>query len=100
MRSYERRTGRSIVVRYEDLVLEPAPTLTRLLGYLGVEAGAPVVERMLEAPAGGLPALADHRTAADPRTSIGRWRRELDDELLAACEEAFGPALETFGYRD
>jgi sulfotransferase family protein len=97
-RSYEERSSRSTLVRYEDLVLDPASTLRGLLEYLGVDQGEEVVAAMVEALAGELPALAEHRTAADPRASIGRWHRELTGELLEASERAFGPALATFGY--
>jgi hypothetical protein len=97
-RSFEQRSGRSMLVRYEDLVLDPAPALRALLEYVGVDHGEQVVAGMLEAVAEELPALAQHPTAADPRSSIGRWREELTGELLEACERAFGPALEAFGY--
>lgn len=97
-RSYARRSDRSIVVRYEDLVLEPAATLRTMLDYLEVGSGDEAIERMLAALAGELAELADHRTSQDPRSSIGRWRLELGEELARACEEAFGPALQAFGY--
>jgi hypothetical protein len=37
-------------------------------------------------------------TSETPEGSIGRWRRDLEPELAEACEEAFGGALEAFGY--
>jgi hypothetical protein len=97
-RSFEQRSGRSMLVRYEDLVLDPAPALSDLLEYVEVDHGDQVVAAMLEAVAAELPALAEHPTAAEPRSSIGRWKDELDGDLVEACERAFGPALETFGY--
>ena len=39
-----------------------------------------------------------HRTTADPRSSIGRWRHDLSPELQQECEAALAPALEAFGY--
>jgi hypothetical protein len=96
--AYARRSDRAIVVRYEDLVLDPGPALRGLLEHVGVESSEPIVGRMVDALASGLAELAEHRTAADPRDSIGRWQRDLGDELLGACDEAFGPALEAFGY--
>jgi len=96
--AYARRSDGAIVVRYEDLVLDPGPTLKRLLEHIGVESSDEVVGRMVEALAGELAELAEHRTTADPLASIGRWRRDLGEELLGACDEAFGPALEAFGY--
>jgi Sulfotransferase family len=98
VRSWGRRSGRAHLVRYEDLVLEPASTLRGLLGYLDVAEDDATIERMLDTLGEALPELEDHHTAPDPRASIGRWRRDLPDELALACEQSFGPALETFGY--
>jgi sulfotransferase family protein len=98
VRSYEQRAGRSTLVRYEDLVLEPEQTLRDLLEYLAVTSTDEVVSAMLEALQAELPELAEHRTTPDPGSSIGRWREDLSAELLEACQEAFGPALATFGY--
>jgi hypothetical protein len=97
-RAHELRADRSVVVRYEDLVLDPAPTLSGLLEYLQLEPAPHVVETMIAALGSEPTVLADHGTAPDPRSSIGRWRDELDDELLELCEKAFGSALESFGY--
>jgi hypothetical protein len=53
---------------------------------------------MIEAAGRRLPRMDEHRTSADFASSIGRWRRDLDPELAAACEQAVGPALEAWGY--
>jgi len=95
---WRRRSDRAHLVRYEDLVLEPAETLRGLLGYLEVTSDDPTIEQMLDAVGEELPALEDHRTAPDPRASIGRFRRDLPPELALACEQSFGDALEAFGY--
>jgi hypothetical protein len=29
---------------------------------------------------------------------VGRWQSDLPPDLVAACDEAFGPVLELFGY--
>jgi hypothetical protein len=44
------------------------------------------------------PETERHSTSPDAEASIGRWRRDLDPELQRACHEAFGEALEVFGY--
>ena len=33
-----------------------------------------------------------------PQNSVGRWRRDLDPDVTAACERSFGAALDLFGY--
>jgi hypothetical protein len=96
--AWRRRSGRTHLLRYEDLVLNSRETVQSLLAHLGLEAGPGVVEPMMGSLLGRDSGSEGHRTVSDPRDSIGRWRRDLSDELVAACEEAFAPALETFGY--
>ena len=96
--AWRRRAGSSHLLRYEDLILRPEETIRLLLAHLGLDAGAAAVAPMLA----GLQSRDDgsegHRTVTDPRESIGRWRHDLSDEVAAACAEALGPSLETFGY--
>jgi len=73
--------ARTAVVRYEQLVSDPAA------------AAAPVAER--------LGADAELVTAAFARahdTSAGRWRRDLTPEQLADVEREAGAALAALGY--
>jgi hypothetical protein len=98
LRSWRRRSERAHLVRYEDLVLEPAGTLEALLDYAGLAADGATIDRMLGALAEELPELAEHGTAPDAKTSIGRARSDLSPDLAAACERSFGEALEAFGY--
>ena len=53
---------------------------------------------MLDGLAEDMPELREHPTSDSAQSSIGRWRTDLDPELARACERAFGPALELFGY--
>jgi hypothetical protein len=76
--------------------LRPRETLSGLLTVLGLEAGSEVIDGMLADSQ--IPRRPEHLTAATPEASIGRWQTELDADLLAACEAAFGPAIEGFGY--
>ncbi len=105
--SWQTRRDRAHLVRYEDLVLEPARALTSMLEYLGLDASPETVEAVL---AHGredvlhLPGsshepteVAAHRTVPDPRATIGRWRRE-DGSVTALADEVFGEALAEFGY--
>jgi hypothetical protein len=105
--SWLARRDRAHLVRYEDLVREPAETLARLLGYLGVDPSPAVVEDVLGAGSGDVLALPGssyeaaevraHRTVMDPGETVGRWR-DADDSFRAAAQEAFGEALAEFGY--
>ncbi len=96
--SWERRRERAHLVRYEDLMLDPVPTLTGVLEYLGLDAGEDAVRQMLAAPEQPLPGMSEHRTTPDPQASIGRYARDLDPALLEECERRLGDAIALFGY--
>lgn len=96
--AWSRRSSRSHLLRYEDLVLNPEDTIAGLLDHLGLDAGDAAVEPMIASLLGRDESSEGHRTVADQRETIGRWRRDLSDEVASACAEAFGPALRTFGY--
>ena len=95
-RAWSERGERGHLMRYEDLVSQPAPTLRALLEYLEIESGAQAVEQMLAAT----PEISLHRTTPDVSASVGRWRREDDDALQAAFRETFADVLVAFGYDD
>ena len=98
-RSWEQRASRAHLIRYEDLVARPAETVEGLLDYVGIDSGEQVVQAMLEELDQAEDEAAKHRTtSAGADESIGRWRAELGPDLLARCEQSFGPALEAFGY--
>ena len=84
------------LVRYEDLVRDPAATLPPLLDVLGLEATPETVAHLLAAAEA--PELHGHATAGSPSSSIGRWRRDLPPALQVAVEETFGDLLQEFGY--
>ena len=96
--AWESRKERAHLLRYEDLVLRPTETVEALLEHLSLDAGASTVEAMLASIA--TPETEGHRTVADPRQTIGRWRKDLTPELQAVCSEALGPSLQALGYTD
>jgi len=85
------------LVRYEDLVLDPSGTLSQLLRYLDLDHSNRAVERTIER-AQNASGTEHHRTVSDPAASIGRWRRDLSEELQLVCAEALDPVLGQFGY--
>jgi hypothetical protein len=90
------RGERGSLVRYEDLVRDPATTLPPLLNLLGLEATPETVTHLLAAA--DAPELRGHATAGSPSGSIGRWRHDLPPAMQAAVEETFGELLQEFGY--
>ena len=73
--------GRTVELRYEQLVTDPALAARPVAAALGVEAGL-VAERFAE--------VHDR--------SAGRWRRDLDVDQLADVEREAGDALVAAGY--
>lgn len=73
--------GRTVELRYEQLVTDPAQAARPVAAALGVEAGL-VAERFAE--------VHDR--------SAGRWRRDLDVDQLADVEREAGDALVAAGY--
>jgi hypothetical protein len=80
------------VVRYEDLIQQPAETLLRISTYLGlshtIEFNSNSESKI----------FSSHGTSPDPASSIGRWKHELNAEERAAFSQSFKPFLEAFGY--
>jgi hypothetical protein len=96
--AWRRRSQTGHLVRYEDLVTDPEPTLEALLRYTGVDSSPQAVAQMRSALATEMPELAEHRTSGGPAESIGRWRSDLPPAVAATCERVFGDALAEFGY--
>jgi sulfotransferase family protein len=101
VKSWKRYSESASLLRYEDLILEPTAALGGLMSHLGIAGNEILVRRMLdEAAQNAADRGRDHSTSKDPSASIGRWKHDLDADLLSACEQAFGEALETFGYHE
>ena len=93
------RAGRAQLVRYEDLILNPGPTLRGVLRQAGLESTGARVQDMLARAGEAMPGMAEHMTTSGgPQASIGRWRRDLEPRLQAVCDEAFAEPLAEFGY--
>jgi hypothetical protein len=97
LRHWQARSASSLLVRYEDLVLDPVPTLTRLFDYLGVDSTAEtatsVVERALRAEQN---MQRNHQTSASPEQSVGRWRKDVSPDLWERMNDVFAPELEAW----
>lgn len=93
---------RCVLVGYENLVKDPSTTIQDILARFGfawdsqcLDLGAPG-STLLENPAGHLSATQ----VAQPINSqaVGRWRRELGLDQVAALEETAGQAISELGY--
>jgi len=95
---WRRRGDAALLVRYEDLILEPEATLARIFEYLGLPADEPAVGDVLARASEPDELLDSHRTVEDPRRTIGRWRNDLPAELADESNQLLAPLLEGFGY--
>ena len=97
MRHWQARSARSLLVRYEDLVLEPAATLTRLFDYLEVDSSPETVSGVIES-ARRLEQRRQrgHQTSKSPQQSVGRWRRDVSPDLWERIHDVFAPELEVW----
>ena len=84
-------SGKMPVVRYENLVLNLDEEARRLEEILGVELDPAAVaadEKM----------RATHVSASTPEASVGRWRREMEPELVKRFNDELGKELEALGF--
>ena len=98
LEEWRARSDRAHLVRYEDLSDDPRSAVPDMLAFAGLDDTPALVDSILGEAGQEIPGMADHRTAASSRASVGRWREELPREVAQLCEQAFGPALEEFGY--
>ncbi len=93
------RDGRSLVIRYEDLVRNPRAVLASICDHLQI--APPPALSSSEWPAVGRELGENstfHMTSADAQSSVGRWRRDLSRDEQETALTVFGDALDYFGY--
>jgi sulfotransferase family protein len=98
--NWTERSSRAHLVRYEDLILRPEPTLKDLFAYLDVDNDLATIRRIIEHGSIETVHSRQHRTIPDPKSSIGRWRRELNPQLRKLCNDTFSDLLRDFGYSE
>jgi hypothetical protein len=86
-------------LRYEDLIAEPAGSLSALAGWLGVERDAAAIAAAVRAHGFGVAGQSSSGAAATRRAATpGLWRRNLDQSERALAHEIMGGKLEELGY--
>jgi hypothetical protein len=98
VRHWEARSESAYLLRYENLIREPHETIERLLSYAGVDSGPATVQALVTTLSKGEREFDRQATSKSAPASIGRWQRDLSDDLQELSNEVFGPALECFGY--
>jgi hypothetical protein len=87
----EEKVARSLLVKYESLVIDLAAETQRLSQWLGVELNAGWVGKHVSS-------FAHHMTSESPHESAGRWRRELSRKLNEFFLRELEQELRYFGY--
>jgi hypothetical protein len=93
------------VIRYEELVQDPAPALARLLAFLGAATDAAIVQGCIEAAdftalSGGRKPGQEDRSSLFRLGVTGDWVRHFDAAARAVFEAAAGAQLRRCGYGD
>ena len=86
------------VLRYEDLIKNPQENLRRLLSYADLDSSPAIVERMVAAGAIDSCERRAHRTTEHGLRSVGRYRRDMNDDTIGYCLEMGADLLSTLGY--
>jgi len=96
---YKRRSSYAHLVRYEDLISDPQKSLKNILDYLDLDSDKEVIDTMLKNAQKSSKSFRSHITAESPKSSIGRWKRDMSQDLQRACCKAFQEFFEMFGYK-
>ncbi len=92
------RNEQSLLIHYEELVLKTPVVLEKIFQYLGIEATPERVDTVIKKVQDSTEVIEKHTTTTSANHSVGRWRRELPPDMLAACNREFLDFLSTFGY--
>ena len=101
-----------LLLRYEDMLEQPAAELAKVASFLGIERSPEQVSRAVELSAADrMRHLEKEQAAAWVNTRktrkdipfvraahAGEWRSSLPPNLAAAIEAAWGPLMESLGY--
>jgi hypothetical protein len=98
-REWVGRRDSAIHVRYEDLVTRETDAARRVFRHLGVASDRNTVQEVLErAHSAGQDRQQGHMTTSGASASIGRWRSDLEPDLVALLESHLEEELALFGY--
>jgi hypothetical protein len=92
LRIKEQEADALLLLKYEELVLDPQAALSRIAAYLGIKEMSECTD-----PQEHL-AFKAHGTSRSPEASVGRWKRELSPEQSSSCNNVWRTFLSDFGY--
>ena len=87
-----------INVRYEDIVTDTHATLERIFTDLDISTDKDHIEKIIAQGFAEDENVLNHRTTDDDvTTSVGRWKRNADSEMVAFFDRFYGQ-LQEAGY--
>jgi len=98
VRSIEERKGKTLFIRYEDLIKSPGEVLKKICLYLELVIDEKGIDSILKKAQRTTKSLDFHQTSGDPEKSVERWRTDMDEDIQELCKDVFGDALEQLGY--
>lgn len=87
-----------LLARYEDLVLEPRPSLERVLRHFGLDWDDCVLGTSRLGDAFSVHSSFGDETRGVSRAPLERWREHLSSEEITAIEELLAPYMRRHGY--
>ncbi len=92
---------RTVLLRYEDLLLQPEPVLRELIAWLGEEWTDDVLaHHKVQAGRGGKEVVEGRNRVSDPLdvSRISKWTKTLGEGRQVRLDERFGRLVEFLGY--
>ena len=96
--AWQQRRSSALLVRYEDLLRDPASVLRTLFQYAEVDSRSDVVDRVAATVTARDARVQAHATTEEASQSIGRFARDLAPELAELCRYRYSLFLDEFGY--
>ncbi len=88
----ENKADDLVVIKYEDLIIEPVETLNLIADFIGI------ARRQKINAAKQKIVFQRHATSETPKSSIGRWRKDLSKKEIEACDKLMGGFIAEWGY--
>ncbi|MET0067252.1 MAG: sulfotransferase [Candidatus Thiodiazotropha sp.] len=95
---YQQNRSNTLLVRYEDLMLDTQAILKRVFQSLGVACDAQTMDHIIRDKHAVAQEHKQHITSKSIAQSVQRWRSELTPQLQDRYTEMFEQQLQLFGY--
>ncbi|BBX47778.1 hypothetical protein GCM10009641_19750 [Mycobacterium cookii] len=96
-RLWKSRSKYGTLVHYEDLIHSPTEQVRAMLDALELDSSANIVDAMVQAGNESTADMNAHRTSPDVRSSIGRWKWDLEPRIQDMCDAAFDGLFDELG---